>query len=126
MNTILDLNEKLWGAPSGVLVILFAVMLGYLLKTLPFVNNRYIPLAVVCFCTALFMFVAPARTPDMAIRIYIGRNFIIGALLGFIAWTFHAQILRRWIDPKLFNDDGSTKFLAKPTTPDSAQPTDKP
>jgi hypothetical protein len=114
MNGLLKLNDQLWGAPSGVLVILFAIMLGYLLKTLPFVNNRYIPLTVVVFCTTAFMIIAPAHSPDMAERIYIGRNFIIGAILGFTAWTFHAQILRRWIDPKFFNDDGSTKFITKP------------
>jgi hypothetical protein len=33
----------------------------------------------------------------------IPRNVIIGFIIGFIAWTFHAQFLKRFVDPKLFD-----------------------
>lgn len=102
IDQLIHWNEQLWGAPSGVLVVLFAVALGYLLKTLPGVNNRYIPLTVVAFCTVAFMLVAPPRAADMVVRIYLVRNFLIGFILGFLAWAFHAQILKRWVDPKIF------------------------
>ena len=47
METLLKINEQLCGAPSGVLVAIFAIALGYLLKTLPCFDNKYIPLVVV-------------------------------------------------------------------------------
>lgn len=105
MDAIIKLNSDLAGLPSGVLVMLFAVALGYLLKSLAIFPNRYIPLVVIGFCTLGFMVIAPARPADMAARIYHGRNFLIGFILGFAAWTFHAQILKRWVDPKIFNDN---------------------
>ena len=104
METLLKLNDQLAGAPSGVLLVFFAIALGYLLKTIAAFPNRFIPLVVVVFCTVGFMVIAPNKPDDMALRIYLGRNFIIGFIIGFLAWTFHAQILKRWIDPKLFND----------------------
>lgn len=104
METLLKLNDQLAGAPSGVLLVIFAISLGYLLKTIAAFPNRYIPLVVVAFCTIGFLIIAPARPADMELRIYLGRNFLIGFIIGFLAWTFHAQILKRWVDPKLFSD----------------------
>lgn len=124
MNELIKLNDQLWGAPAGVLVAIFAIALGYLLKTLPFFNNRYIPLAVVIICTAGFMLCSPTKDAATAMRIYLTRNFIIGFIIGVAAWMFHAQILKRWVDPKFFNDDGSTKFLSRKDAPPQPPPTD--
>lgn len=104
MDTLLKFNDELMGAPSGVLLLLFAVALGYVLKLSP-LPNRFIPVAVVMVCTGGFMLIAPERAADMPERIYVGRNFIIGFLLGFAAWTFHAQILKRWLDSKIFSSN---------------------
>lgn len=109
MNELLKLNDELYGAPSGVLLVIFAIALGYLLKTVPMFNPKLIPLVVVAICTVGFMLIAPARPADMAFRIYIGRNFIIGFVIGFAAWTFHAQILKRWIDPKIFAENNNNE-----------------
>lgn len=104
MESLIKINDQLAGAPSGVLLVFFAIALGYLLKAIAAFPNKYIPLVVVAFCTIGFMVIAPARPTDMALRIYLGRNFLIGFIIGFVAWTFHAQILKRWVDPKLFSD----------------------
>ena len=109
MDEILKWNEQLIGAPSGVLLAGFAIALGYVLKTIPAFNNKFIPLIVVCFCTVGFMLIAPARPADMALRIWLARNFIIGFIIGFAAWTLHAQLLRRLVDPKFFPDNNQTK-----------------
>lgn len=118
MNELVKLNDQLWGAPAGVLVAIFSITLGYVLKATPF-NNHYIPLIVVVVCTAGFMLSAPVQTPDVPLRIYLTRNFMIGFIIGGATWLFHAQILKRWVDPKFFNDDGSTKFFSKPAPPDN-------
>ena len=102
---LVDLNNQLYGAPSGVLVAIFAVALGYMLKSLPKFNNSYIPAVVVCVCTLAFMLIAPARLPDSSLRVWLFRNFIIGFVIGFAAWQFHNQVLRRFIDPKLWPEE---------------------
>lgn len=101
MDFLIKLNDQLYGCPAGVLVAILAIAAGYLLRGLSFVNNQYIPLIVVCLCTAGFMMAAPTRSADMALRIYLARNFMIGFIIGFAAWQFHAQILKRLVDPKL-------------------------
>jgi flagellar biosynthesis protein FliR len=115
MPTIIEINAQLYGAPSGVLVAAFAIALGYLLKTLPFFNNKYIPLFVVVFCTVAFMLIAPAKAADTSARVWLVRNFIIGFIIGFAAWMFHAQLLRRFVDPKLWPDQRDAG--PKPTEP---------
>ena len=112
MNYLLELNDKLMGAPSGVLVAFFAIALGYLLKTIPKFDNRFIPIVVVLSCTIGFMLIAPVCPPDIKVLAWRGRNFLIGFIIGFAAWTFHAQILKRFVDSKLFPD-----APANPPTP---------
>lgn len=122
-------------APSGVIVALFAIALGYILKTAAFFPNNRIPLVVVLFTAVLFplvQFCAKLQSltggvGDALLKtsawLSIPLNLLIGVIIGFTAWLFHNQILKRWIDPKLFNDDGSTKFLSKPkATADESQP----
>jgi RsiW-degrading membrane proteinase PrsW (M82 family) len=103
MDELVKLNEQLMGAPSGILLAAFAIALGYVLKFSQFPNNR-IPLVVVVVCTIGFMLIAP-DPGEIKPRIWLVRNFIIGFIIGFVAWTFHAQILRRFVDPKLFPQD---------------------
>lgn len=99
MNTLLELNDKLMNAPAGVLVMLFAVALGYILKVSAFFPNNRIPLAVVI--AAAIVFPVLLYSVDKA-GANVPRNAILGFIIGFIAWTFHAQILKRFVDPKIF------------------------
>lgn len=117
METLVKLNDQLMGAPSGILIGIFAIALGYVLKTIPSFNNKYIPLVVVLGCTVGFMFIAPPNVSNLDSRIYWGRNLFFGFIIGFGAWTFHAQILRRWIDPKLFAQSDQPDSPAPPKTP---------
>lgn len=114
---LIDLNNQLYGAPSGVLVAAFAVALGYLLKTLPKFNNAYIPFFVVVFCTIIFMLIAPMRAVDVSIRVWLVRNFVIGFIIGFAAWQFHSQILKRFVDPKLWPEEEPPQPPSPPFPP---------
>jgi hypothetical protein len=107
-------NAYLMGAPSGVLVAIFAITLGYVLKTIPRFDNRYIPIVVVSFCTCTFMLVAPTCDINTPLRIWLARNFMIGLVIGGAAWLFHAQFLRRFVDPRFFQVDDT-----KPKDPPS-------
>jgi hypothetical protein len=112
MTELLKLNDQLMGAPSGVLLAAFAIALGYVLKFSQFPNNR-IPLVIVALCTIGFMLIAP-DPGEIKYRIWLVRNFLIGFIIGFAAWTFHAQLLRRFVDPKLFPDDDKPPTEPKP------------
>ena len=94
MNELVKLNDQLMGAPAGVLVIFLSIALGYLLKGISVFQNRFIPLAVVIASTTLFMLLAPERDAATPLRIWLTRNFIIGFILGFVAWATHKLIFQ--------------------------------
>lgn len=111
MEELLKLNDQLMHAPAGVVAALFSIALGYILKASSF-NNQRIPLVVVCvtaFAFALIQLCADLAAIPAATKpwLHVAMNGMIGFVIGFGAWTFHAQILKRWIDPKLFPDDGT-------------------
>lgn len=125
MNELLQLNDKLMNAPAGVVVALFAIALGYVLKISAFFPNNRIPLVIVLFTAVVFPILEAcadtmAAKEHVALRVPI--NVLIGFIIGFLAWAFHAQILKKFVDPKFFNDDGSTKFLKR----DEVKPPDEP
>lgn len=118
MNELIQINDYLQHAPVGVLSMLFAICLGYILKTASFFNNRYIPVVVVpvtalLYATIQFCLHMVKGSPHPGL--FVVFNLMLGFIYGAIAWILHAQLLKRFLDPHLFNDDGSTKFLRKPT-----------
>lgn len=120
MNTLVQINDWALHAPAGALAMLFAIILGYMLKVAQFFPNNRIPWAVVPSTALLFSIVqlcADVIAGKNNYGLYLPLNFMLGFIFGGLAWLLHAQILKRFLDPKLFNDDGSTKFLHKPTNP---------
>lgn len=126
MDTLINLDNQLMHLPAGLVVMFFAIAIGYVLKTAGFFPNNRIPLVIVCLTAVVFPVVQLCaqltdNLPHPWLNIPI--NVLIGVIIGFIAWAFHYQILKRFVDPRLFNDDGSTKFFTKPKPPASpAQP----
>jgi len=116
-------------APAGVVAMLFAIAFGYVLKVSAFFPNNRIPAVVVPTTALLFALIQLcadmiAQKPHAAY--YFIFNFMLGFVFGAMAWLFHAQLLRRFVDPKVFNDDGSTKFITRqdvgqPKPPDEAE-----
>ena len=105
MNTLIKLNSDLMNAPAGVVVILFAISIGYVLKVAAFFPNNRIPFVVVVFTSIVFPIVelcADLMGYEKHPWLHIPINILIGVILGFVAWTFHAQILRKWVDPYFF------------------------
>ncbi len=116
MNTLIQLDSQMAHLPAGVVVALFAIALGYVLKSSEFFPNNRIPLVIVCVTSVVFPIVQLCEDRMNHVEEFLWHaplNVLLGVVIGFLAWTFHAQILRRFVDPKLFNDDGSTKFLKR-------------
>lgn len=127
MDTLLRINETLAHAPAGVIAMLFAIAFGYVLKVSAFFPNNRIPAVVVPTTALLFALIqlcADMIEEKPHAPFYFIFNFMLGFVYGTLAWGFHAQILRRFVDIRLFNDDGSTKFLRRQDVPQS-KPTDK-
>ncbi len=94
MEKIIEFNDKLAGLPSGVLVFLMAIGLGYTLKAIKNFPNNGIPLVVVCAATAIFMVGAP-YTGTLPFRMLLVRNFCMGVVIGVASWLFHKILLKR-------------------------------
>jgi hypothetical protein len=110
METLLKINEQWMHAPAGIVVAAFAIAFGYVLKASSFFPNNRIPLVIVLVTASAFTLLqlcadlaAIAASTHPWLR--IPQNALLGFVIGFAAWTFHAQILKRWVDPKLFPDD---------------------
>lgn len=106
MKELLELNDRLLNAPAGVIVMLFAIALGYVLKASSFPNQR-IPLIILLATAMAFPLVQYSADGNLN-RIAI--NALIGFILGFLAWAFHAKLLKRFIDPRLFSTGNTQQF----------------
>jgi hypothetical protein len=82
------------------------VVIGYLLKCIPQVLNQRIPIYIVVVATALYYGMVtprPAKMPDIIATI------ILGSVVGLLAWLFHNQILKRFIDSHISFPEQPTK-----------------
>ncbi len=93
METLTKFNEQLVGAPVGVLIFLGVIVCGYVLRVLACFPNRFIPAAVILLSAIFFMLLAPRG--ELALRIWLGRNFLIGITIGFVAWKTHRNGLSK-------------------------------
>lgn len=111
MNYLIQLNSELMNAPAGIIVAMFAISVGYVLKSAAFFPNNRIPLVIVCFTAIVFPVVqvcADLMEPTAHPWLHIPLNVLIGVIVGFLAWLFHAQILKRWVDPHFFHENKPT------------------
>ena len=118
MNILQQFYDLVDHAPAGVLAMLFSIFVGYILKSVRFFNNRYIPLIVIPLATTAYCLMqisAHLAKGQHYPWLYLTTNVVHGIIYASFAWLFHAQVLKRFLDPHLFNDDGSTKFFNKPT-----------
>lgn len=90
---------------AALLVGVAVVVLGYVLKLVPQVDNRRIPIYIILSSIGLYLglCVPPAGSfADLPSFIrYALTSIILGAFVGMLAWLFHAQLLKRIIDSKI-------------------------
>lgn len=107
LKTAIEWIAKLESLPAGLLTIIACIALGYILKLVPEVPNKRIPLVNFIFGSLLYMFLAPypAINPlivsdhvPVTARL---RAFVVGLILSAVAWIIHAQVLKRVEDSDL-------------------------
>lgn len=97
LETVTDYLQKLEGAPAVLLVVLSAIVLGYVLKRFKSFPNDAIPIVVILWGGVVYPLIADANN-DLTLRVWLVRNVAIGLITGFVAWIFHNQILKRFLN----------------------------
>lgn len=94
LDTVLKWNETLNGLPALPIVVLGCIVIGYMVKLIPVVSNRWIP-------TIVFLFGLGAN-----LGIQKPDNWVRAVIFGLIAATasiiIHRRWLRDWIDEDVF------------------------
>jgi hypothetical protein len=116
-----DFVIQLQSAKAEMILCFLVIAFGYLLKTLPFVPNRFIPSICMTVSTVTYpLILDTSSAAPYQMRYPIVRQAIIGFLIGFVAWAFHRAFLKNWLDkrfPQSVDKKGDTKFFPKPDEP---------
>jgi len=99
---LLQLDTWLNALPNGALTVVICLAIGYLLKWLPFVDNRWIPVSVI-LCGALVYSLLATRG-EIPVRVFVVKSIGFGLVAGVLAWLAHNLIIKR-IEDKLFGEN---------------------
>lgn len=111
------------GLPSGALLFIALIGIGYALKRTHWFKNNTIPLTIMVIGLGLFLLIAPEPTKDISLRNWWGRNVLIGLIIPFASWMAHRIILKR-IEKKfgLFAANGDSDSDPVAFTKDQSKP----
>jgi hypothetical protein len=121
MNEIKSYIESAQNLPGWALSALFVIAVGYVLRRIKSFPNEAIPTICLLLGSILTLLLAPPA--PAAYKAFQWRlvNFIIGGVIGLLAWLFHNQILKRLEDkfPFLKNmfTGGEATEAGKPEPP---------
>lgn len=89
--------------PIGLTFVL-VIAAGYVIRLLPFIANRYIPLLAPLIGGAVLPLIAPTEFAGTGWRHPVAVLVIYGLIVGVVAWSVHAVIIRRledWVRSKI-------------------------
>ena len=126
MNTdaIKDFINQLLSATPEMISVFCLIALGYGLKLVPQLPNKFIPTILLIIAIGCYPLIADNGKAPYTMRFPIVRQMMMAVVLWFIAWGVHGVILKRWLDklmPK--NGTGDTKFFPKDNPPEPPKPT---
>lgn len=85
---ISNLLGSLYGLPGFVSVYVFCLGFGFALKRTHWFPNDAIPLIVILWGSVWNALIADSRG-ELPIRVWIVKNIVFGAVIGFLAWLTH-------------------------------------
>lgn len=91
----LEFLDSLWRVPGLALVALSCIVFGYVLRLIKKFPNDAIPLAVIFWAIIATWFLAPPRAPEDAVLAWRARQILVGMIVGYGTWMFHARILKK-------------------------------
>ena len=98
MNTLSSITPYLFNPYTGT--ILLVVALGYIVRAIPFIENRWIPLIGISLGSLFFLIVAPLTMkpdPEHAWNWYV-LIWGIGLILSAFAWLIHRILISKLED----------------------------
>lgn len=113
LNSILN---KLAGSHYA-LVLVSCIVIGYILKGWKTFPNEAIPVVVVLWGGAFLTLIADPAADSLGLWTWRIKNFLLGIVVGFIAWLIHNQILARFEDKIPF-----LKNITAPSEPEPPKP----
>lgn len=122
LNSILQLLDKVQGMSAVALVCFSCIVVGYVLRFFKSFPNDGIPVTVILWGAVAMLVIADPHPSAVSLRIWTARNFMVGIIIGFIAWMLHKIVLSKIEDfiAKRFVGSSDTAFFNK------RDPTDKP
>lgn len=93
LTQLVDYLQRLYGAPAIVLVFFSCIVMGYCLRAFKRFPNDGIPVAVILWGGIVFSLIAPKT--DIPLRVWIGRNVLIGLIAGYVAWLIHNRLIKK-------------------------------
>jgi hypothetical protein len=93
-DSFIQLLNSLYGLPSSLLVGITCIIFGYALRLAKNFPNNGIPLACILWGMTFTPLISdiPAHT---SFRVWLGRNILLGAIIGAGAWLAHKWLLKR-------------------------------
>lgn len=119
LDNLLSHLNKLEGMSAAGLVFLSCLVVGYAWRfiKLKWFANDAIPVVVIVWGAFAMSMIADARASAMPFRVWMLRNVLIGAVIGFSVWLVHDLAISRvedWIASKL---PGAKKDPSTPPPP---------
>jgi len=106
MSTDSIFNElvKIQSWPTVGLVFALVIIVGYCLRFWKKFPNEAIPTVVILVGAVGMILISDGKPDDIPSRVWNTKNFIIGLIIGFIAWMAHNLVISK------IEDFLSTKF----------------
>ena len=127
LNQLLSVLDKIQGMSAVALVCFSCIVVGYILRFIKSFPNDGIPVAVILWGAVAMLVIADPHPAAVSLRIWTARNFMVGIIVGFIAWMLHKVVLGRIEDyiAKRFAGSGNTTLFNKQDPP-ADKPVDPP
>lgn len=88
-----EMLGKLNGAPSLLLILFSCIGVGYGLRWIKRFPNNAIPIVVILWGGLFNLLIAD--TASIALRIWLGRNLLVGLIVGVASWALHMTLLKK-------------------------------
>lgn len=97
---------KIQSWPTVGLVFALVIIVGYCLRFWKSFPNEAIPTVVILVGAVGMIMLSDAKPSDVAYRVWNTKNFVVGLIIGFIAWMMHNLVISK------LEDFLSTKFTS--------------
>lgn len=85
-NWLVNWNNKLLGAPTGVLVLVILFLFDSVLYYAEFFRNRNIPVFSIVCGGIIYCLLSVKGDAPLPMRVWIAKNVVLGCIIGCIAW----------------------------------------